>query len=258
MLKIGFHFLTVCGGALRRSTSRRVLDECNVKFNIPLPLLPLLLCQSAVSLSGIHLDGFQSMVALSAIRLRIPVAVVTQVEVRTDATVMPDTRRYLTGASEALLYKLGSLTVLKVPQYHHGGVLGPTELVKLVVVTAAKVEKTLAGVEELTVNLLSVVVQNTNGTSETVNMLLVNAGYHISICITLPARWLPVLHLDNNLGWVLFTVLSNFLWYDEVLRLGALTIQKGNDEALLHALDGATELLHHRIPPAVLVALLRH
>mmetsp|Transcript_10836 Transcript_10836/g.19689 ORF Transcript_10836/g.19689 Transcript_10836/m.19689 type:complete len:250 (-) Transcript_10836:1941-2690(-) len=232
-----------------------MFNKSNVKLNIPLPFLPLFFCQTIIRFHLVHLDRVKCVVALSPIGLWISVAVVTKIEIRANAAMMTNSGRYLTSACKALLDKLGRLFILEMPQYHHRGMLGSPQFIKLIMVSTAKIQEGLTSVEELAIDFLRVIIQYYNWTAKAVDLLLVCTHTNlITIGITFLAR-LSILRLDI-FEHLQFSVLRDLGRNNEVFRLGIFAIQKGNDETLLHPRDGITEFLHHGISATVHVALL--
>ena len=68
-------------------------------------------------------------------------AFITHVKVSTCRTVISLSLQNLAGAESALLYKLGGVSIVQVPQHHHRGMLGSAEGVKLIMISLTQIQK---------------------------------------------------------------------------------------------------------------------
>ena len=159
---------------------------------------------------------------------------------------MTNARGYFSSTCKALLHKLGCFTILNMPQHHHGRMLGSSQFIKLIMVSTTKIKETLTSVEEFTINFLCIIIQNSDGTAEAINLFL-----RRTIRPIFPSRLL-LLHIFKHL---VFAVFHNLLRYHEILRLGIFAIQEGNNKTFLHTRDGLTELFHYRVCTPILVVV---
>mmetsp|Transcript_5030 Transcript_5030/g.8377 ORF Transcript_5030/g.8377 Transcript_5030/m.8377 type:complete len:116 (+) Transcript_5030:457-804(+) len=91
---------------------------------------------------------------------RIAKTVDALVKVCTGGAVVTLPLKYLTRAYRTLLDKFRGVTVVQMPEDHHGCVLGAAKGIELIMVALTEIEEELAVVEKFTVHFLIVVVDD--------------------------------------------------------------------------------------------------
>mmetsp|Transcript_65053 Transcript_65053/g.187179 ORF Transcript_65053/g.187179 Transcript_65053/m.187179 type:complete len:250 (+) Transcript_65053:319-1068(+) len=213
---------------------------------ISLSLFPLCLGETtctALTIIAIRFNcnRLEFVIAVAPVRLWISVALLTKIVVGTGIAMVSLSTQNLAIACHALLHEFRCITIVEVPKYHHRCMLRTTKLVKLVMVSSTKVQKCLTVVQEFTVKIFSIVINDFNGAAVFIKRCILFAFFTvgISLCARLQC---------DLLVWIFFTVLGDCLWYFHVFFLGTFPIQECNDETLLHRLDRFAELHHHLIP----------
>jgi hypothetical protein len=92
--------------------------------------------------------------------LGVRIAFLALVKVRAGGTVEAVAREDLSRASCTLLYELWGVSIVKMPQNHHGRMLRSADMVELVVITLAEIEECLAIVQEFTIEFFFVIVED--------------------------------------------------------------------------------------------------
>ena len=105
-------------------------------------------------------NGLKLMSTCTAVRLRIAVALLAEIIVGTNITVITLATENFATACHALLNEFRGIAVMKVPQNHHGSVFCSTHLVKLVVITTTKIQKSLPVIKKFTIEVFSVIIDN--------------------------------------------------------------------------------------------------
>ena len=131
-----------------------MLQELHMQIDAPLSVLPLLLSQHGLLGYG---DRFQNMLVTVGMHSD---AVLAEVEIVASRAIVSIPDKNLAAAVGALLNKLGRLTIMKVPQDHHTRVLRPPKRVELIVVTLAQIQECLPVVQELTVQVLLIIIDD--------------------------------------------------------------------------------------------------
>ena len=82
------------------------------------------------------------------------------IEIGACRAVVSIPRKNFSRASGALLHELGSITVVQMPQNHHGRVFRSTQMVELVVIALAKIQESLPVVQKFTIQFFVIIVQD--------------------------------------------------------------------------------------------------
>ena len=132
-----FHLRAVGGCTLRRSASGCMQQQSHMESNATLALFTLFRRKRTLLIT--NWDSLQRM--LMALYGWVTKTFNALIKICTSRAMISFPLQNLTRANCTLLNKLGSITVVQVPQYHHGCVLGSTQRIELIMVTLAQVQK---------------------------------------------------------------------------------------------------------------------
>jgi hypothetical protein len=136
MFQKTFHLRAICGWTISRGAGSGMEEKRHVKLYTPLSFLPLRLRKFGLLRAG-NSNRLQLMGMTG--NFRILVAILTLIKISTCGTMKAVARQDFARTCRALLHELGSISIVQMPQNHHGGMLGSTYDVKLIVVPLTKV-----------------------------------------------------------------------------------------------------------------------